>query len=63
MSDLAELFSRDPMTYQTQDIDTIIARLREARANFNLAGKTEKLKPAAKKATGEKVDLSDLGLE
>lgn len=57
MNDLAELFSRDPLQLSTQDIDTIIARFREARANFNLTGKGA---PKATKEKVEKIDLNDL---
>lgn len=54
MSDLAELFNRDPLSLSTQDIDKIIEGFRAARANFNLTGK------GAPKATKEKVDKINL---
>ena len=61
MSDLADLFSRDPMSLTKEDIDAIIARYRAARAQFlegaKAAGATKKLAPK-----GPKTSLDDLGL-
>lgn len=57
MNDLAELFSRDPLQLSSQDIDIIIARFREARANFNLTGK------GAPKATKEKAKVESINLD
>lgn len=64
MSDIAELFRRDPLKLTTEDLDTIIASLRQARTQFTLAGKTEaKAKPAkAAKTPLGTLDLSSLGL-
>lgn len=64
MSDVAELFRRDPLKLTTEDLNTIIASLRQARTQFTLAGKAEaKAKPAkqAKTPLGT-LDLSALGL-
>lgn len=62
MSDMAELFSRDPLNHTRESIDEIIAYYREARKNFNLgeksAGKTPKAK--AEKAAGPKLTALDL---
>jgi hypothetical protein len=44
MSDLAELFERDPLQLSDQDIDRIIADLRERRKTFNTTGKAAKPK-------------------
>lgn len=62
-TDIAELFSRDPLELSTQDIDQIIARLRTQRSQFNLGNamagnmkpKTEKQKVIASLA--DKLDL------
>lgn len=51
-TDIAELFARDPLDLSAQNIDQIIARLREQRSQFNLGNamagsmkpKTEKQK-------------------
>lgn len=63
MSDMAELFARDPLKHTRESIDEIIAYYRQARANFNLgeksAGSTKKAKaPAMPK--GEKLSSLDL---
>ena len=44
MSDIAELFARDPLDLTEQDLDKIIARFREVRQQFNNQpiGKQEK---------------------
>ena len=64
---ITELFSRDPLKMSQQDLDSIIAYLRNARAQYNLGEKSAgNMKPTkAKKSPAEKVssiDLSDLGL-
>lgn len=64
MTDVAELFARDPLKLTTPDIDAIIEHMRKARAQFNLGVKAEpKAKPAkaAKTPLGQ-IDLSELGL-
>lgn len=69
---IAELFARDPLKLSDQDLDAIIAHLRQSRQRFvagNLsAGKpeakksvTQKAGEAALKITGE-LDLGELGL-
>ena len=51
MSDLAKLFSEDPLKLTKEDRAQIIAHYREARTQFNLgakdAGAAKKLKGAA----------------
>ena len=62
-TDIAELFARDPLELSAQNLDQIIARLREQRSQFNLGNamagsmkpKTEKQKTIASLA--EKLDL------
>lgn len=63
MSDMAELFSRDPLKHTRESIDEIIAYYREARKNFlngeKAAGSTKKAK-AAPVPKGEKLGSLDL---
>ena len=65
MSDIAELFARDPLNLSRADIDAIITYYRSARANFILgekqAGSTKKLKAASEpKPKMTALDLDDL---
>jgi hypothetical protein len=66
MSELSELFARDPLKLSEQDIGTIVARMREAQAQHELGIKTvvAPKAPKEKKAvTGKALDLlKDLGL-
>ena len=64
MSELSELFERDPGLYSEQDIDKIVAKMREARAQFELGVKTTVGEKPAKAAKSQKtLDLlKDLGL-
>lgn len=63
---LSELFARDPLLHSEQDIVRIVARQREAQAQFDLGLKapTAPKAPKAPKAPGAKgLDLlKDLGL-
>lgn len=63
MSDMAELFARDPLKHTRESIDSIIVYYREARKNFALgeksAGSTKKMK-AVPKADGPKLGSDDL---
>lgn len=50
MSDLAELFARDPLQLSNADLDTIIAKMRAMRANFNAGNmKAGSTKPQSEK--------------
>lgn len=73
MTDLAELFARDPLDLTDTDIDTIIEQMRAARAKFALdekmgikpTGAPKRSKAAiegekAAKETGIDLDLSSL---
>lgn len=65
MSDLTELFSRDPLKYSRADIQQIIAVYREKRKQFNAGGTLAgKAKPATKKASAlaEAIKSNDLDL-
>lgn len=63
MTDMAELFSRDPLKHTRESIDEIITYYRGARANFILgeksAGSTKKAKATAV-PKGEKLGSLDL---
>lgn len=63
MSDLSELFERDPLQLSDQDIDTIIARMRQAQAQYELGVKAP-VASRVKVAKGGKAEqmLKDLGL-
>lgn len=64
MSDLAELMSRDPLNLSSQDLDAIILRLRQARAQYKLGAKgagNPKVTTKPKK-TISTIDLGALGL-
>jgi len=63
MSTLAELFATDPRHLSDADLDQIIARYREARAQYNLGARA----PGSKRTMEKKdkvtaVDLKALGL-
>lgn len=62
MSNLSEIFARDPLSLTKPDIQLVIARMREAQTQFDLGVKTpvaERKKPKA----ATKDLLKDLGLE
>ena len=61
MSELSELFERDPLSLSDQDIATIVARMREAQAQFELGLKAP-VAPKPKKSTKAETLLKDLGL-
>lgn len=67
------LFSRDPLELSSQDIDSIIVRLRKQRHAFQASGNKSAGKPASKKTKADlageaalkvtgKLDLGELGL-
>lgn len=51
---IAELMARDPLKLSDQDIDKIIAELRQARSRFVLAGDKKIGTPAARKTGAQK---------
>lgn len=67
MSDIAELFARDPLGLSKQEIGEIVTYYRQKRAQFNLgdktAGSTKKMKEEKPKikASAEEL-LKGLGL-
>lgn len=54
MTDITELFARDPLLLSKQDITSIVEKFRESRHKFSLgnktAGKTKALTAAEKRA-------------
>jgi hypothetical protein len=62
MSDLAQLFSTDPLSLSDQDLDKIIEYMRKSRHQFNLgdrkAGKTKK-SPEEAKSLLAALDIKD----
>lgn len=50
-TDMNELFNRDPLELSDQDVDKIIAYMRERRALFNAAPAAGKKKPASSNLT------------
>jgi hypothetical protein len=61
MSELSELFARDPLGLTDQDLDVIVAHMREAQTKHDLGVPvTPKAPRAPKKATADL--LKDLGL-
>lgn len=61
MSDLSELFDRDPLQLTDQDVAKIIARMREAQAQYELGAKVV-VAPRPKKTSKTNDLLKDLGL-
>lgn len=62
MSDLSELFDRDPLQLSQQDLLVIVTRMREAQAQFELGLKAPVAPRAPKKSTKTSDLLKDLGL-
>lgn len=62
-TDIAELFSRDPLSHSDKDIDNLVSALRNARSQFNLgnaqAGSMKPRTPKQKQALSlaEKLNL------
>ena len=60
-SDLSELFARDPLGLSDQDIETIILRIRQNQAQYELGAKAPKAEKPAKTPKTLSL-LKDLGL-
>ena len=58
MSELSELFDRDPLKLTREDRSKIISKMREDRAKFMLGQKV----PREKKTNPGKIDLGSLDL-
>jgi hypothetical protein len=61
MSELSELFERNPFKYTDQDLDAIVARMRQAQAQHEL-GVPAKVAERVKKPKASEKLLNDLGL-
>ncbi|HSE45498.1 MAG TPA: hypothetical protein VLA89_09270 [Gemmatimonadales bacterium] len=59
MTDIQELFNRDPLSYSKQDVSDICEKLRTMRKNFDSDAKTPAKSP--QRSAPKKVDLLDLG--
>lgn len=59
MSDLAEIFERDPLDLTKVDLEKVVAYYREMRAKFVQAGEKKVAKQVVKKP-GVQLDLGDL---
>lgn len=63
MTDIAQLFARDPLRHSDDDIRAIVQHFRETRVNFNLTGKAApKEAKAAVELKREGLDLGSLDL-
>ncbi len=62
MSDLAELFARDPLTYTRDDLDGIIRHLRDKRQQFLIGDKAAARPPKDASKPKPDINLEDLGL-
>lgn len=64
MSDITELFNRDPLSLTNEDIDKIIAHYRENRKSFNAnPGAVKGKKAAPKKLTEKEQAVSKLNID
>jgi hypothetical protein len=63
MSDISELFARDPLKLTNDDISTIVGHYRTARGNFLIGDKKAGTTPSRKeKKTPVQLDLKELGI-
>jgi len=60
VSEISDLFAKDPLSLTREDRDKIILHLRENRARYVAGVKAPKA--VAKKAPSEPLNLDDLGL-
>lgn len=63
MTDITELFSRDPMELTDENIDQIIEEMRKKRHLFNAGGASTGRKPAAAKKTAAQEAASKLDID
>lgn len=60
MTDIAELFARDPMSLTKEDISAIVEEYRKMRGQFNLGNKMAgSTKPKTEKAKAA-IDLAEI---
>ena len=71
MTDLAEIFARDPLSYtkEGREVELIVQKLRDSRHRFNSGDKSAGTMTPPKTATGraakelgDQLSLKDLGL-
>lgn len=63
MSDIAELFSRDPLSYTEEDLTVIVEEMRKSRKQFNLGNlKAGSTKPKTAKQKSLEALASDLDI-
>jgi hypothetical protein len=62
MSDLSELFERDPLLLSEQDLAAIVTRMRLAQAQYELGAKAPVAPKAPKKPKTSEL-LKELGLD
>lgn len=58
MSTIAELFARDPLTHTREDVEAIIAAMRDSRHSWVTTG--DKRAGAPKKLTAQDKEVDDL---
>jgi hypothetical protein len=63
VSELTELFDRDPLFLSDQDLDIIVARLRENQTQHELGAKPVPVVPKAKRSSKAQDLLKNLGLD
>lgn len=62
MSDISELFQRDPLSLTKDNLDDIIKHYRDARAKYLLGEGVAKPKKPEKKPPPVNLTLDDLGI-
>lgn len=62
MSDIAEIFAKDPLGLTQEDLTLIVKVFREARNSFNLGVKAAPKEKKTKAAPGEAINLGELDL-
>jgi hypothetical protein len=60
MSEISELFDRDPLNYSEQNIATIVAWMRETQAQNELGARAPRAPKAAPKTTKGQAILAEL---
>lgn len=63
MTDLQELFDRNPLDYGKADVEEIVAALRKMRQTFNATATPATAKPRAAKKPAAPAKHSDIDLE
>ena len=62
MSEIAQLFSTDPLKLTREDFTKVVAEMRKARANFNQGNlKAGSMKPPTEKQKATATKLASIG--